>query len=45
MIKYAKKNLKNKIGVKFLNQNILNSNLNDSNLITSFYTIQFIHHH
>ena len=43
MIKYAKKNLKNKIGVKFLNQNILNSNLNDSNLITSFYTIQFIH--
>ncbi len=36
-----KKNNKNSI--KFLNENILKTNLNNSNLITSFYTIQFIH--
>jgi len=41
MIKFAKKNNKN--NVKFLNENILKTNLNNSNLITSFYTIQFIH--
>ena len=42
MIKYA--NLKNKHKkIKFLNKNILKYNFLESDLIISFYTIQFIH--
>tara|TARA_B100000029_G_scaffold195241_1_gene193365 strand:- start:2312 stop:3010 length:699 start_codon:yes stop_codon:yes gene_type:complete len=43
MIDFSKKKLKGKKNIKFFKQNINNANLKNSNFITSFYTIQFIH--
>ena len=43
MCKIAKKNNKNNSNVKILNKNINNVKFKKSSLITSFYTVQFIH--
>ena len=43
MIKISKKNKKNFKNVKFLNNNLNMINFLKSNIIYSFYTIQFIH--
>ena len=42
MIKFCKKNNKNKKNLKFFKTNVFKRNLNNSCIISSFYTIQFI---